>query len=82
MKGTVMGYSWANPHVMIGLNVNFSASGKMEKWDVGGPSTTRRVQRQAGAAPRSNRATSSPLWATVSRMEQNVLRLAPEHPRL
>jgi hypothetical protein len=40
VKGTVMGYSWANPHVMIGLNVQ-TASGKMEKWDVGGPSTAR-----------------------------------------
>lgn len=40
VKGTVMGYSWTNPHVMIGLNVQ-TASGKMEKWDVGGPSTAR-----------------------------------------
>ena len=40
VKGTVMGYNWTNPHVMIGLNVQ-TASGKMEKWDVGGPSTAR-----------------------------------------
>ena len=40
VKGTVTGYSWTNPHVMIGLNVQ-DTSGKMEKWDVGGPSTTR-----------------------------------------
>jgi hypothetical protein len=40
VKGTVMGYTWSNPHVMIGLNVQ-TASGKMEKWDVGGPSTAR-----------------------------------------
>jgi hypothetical protein len=40
VKGTVTGYSWTNPHVMIGLNVQ-DTSGKMEKWDVGGPSTAR-----------------------------------------
>ena len=39
VKGTVTGYSWTNPHVMIGLNVQ-TANG-MEKWDVGGPSTAR-----------------------------------------
>ena len=40
VKGTVMGYTWANPHVMMGLEVR-DVSGKVEKWDVGGPSTTR-----------------------------------------
>jgi hypothetical protein len=40
VKGTVTGYNWTNPHVMIGLNVE-GANGKMEKWDVGGPSTAR-----------------------------------------
>lgn len=40
MKGTVTGYTWANPHVMIGLDVK-DASGKVEKWNVGGPSTNR-----------------------------------------
>ena len=40
VKGTVTGYTWTNPHVMIGLNVQ-TASGKTEKWDVGGPSTSR-----------------------------------------
>lgn len=39
VKGTVTGYDWANPHVMIGLDVN--ANGKLEKWNVGGPSITR-----------------------------------------
>lgn len=39
VKGTVTGYTWANPHVMIGLDVQ--ASGKIEKWNVGGPSTSR-----------------------------------------
>jgi hypothetical protein len=37
--GTVTGYEWGNPHVMIGLDV--TANGKVEKWSVGGPSTTR-----------------------------------------
>jgi hypothetical protein len=40
VKGTVTGYNWANPHVMIDLDVQ-AANGKMEKWDVGGPSTAR-----------------------------------------
>ena len=40
VRGTVMGYTWSNPHVMIGLNVQ-TAGGKVEKWDVGGPSTAR-----------------------------------------
>ena len=39
VKGTVTGYDWANPHVMIGLDVD--ANGKIEKWNVGGPSITR-----------------------------------------
>jgi len=40
VKGTVTGYNWTNPHVMIGLNVA-DAGGKVDKWDVGGPSTAR-----------------------------------------
>jgi|SRR6185369_13090745 len=40
VKGTVTEYSWGNPHVMITLDVR-DESGKVEKWDVGGPSTTR-----------------------------------------
>ena len=40
VKGTVTGYTWANPHVMIGLDVQ-EAGGRIEKWNVGGPSTTR-----------------------------------------
>ena len=39
VSGTVTSYEWGNPHVMIGLDVN--TSGKVEKWNVGGPSTTR-----------------------------------------
>jgi hypothetical protein len=40
VRGTVTGYSWANPHVMIDLDVK-EDSGKVEKWNVGGPSTDR-----------------------------------------
>ena len=40
VKGTVTEYSWGNPHVMIGLEVR-TDDGKMERWSVGGPSTTR-----------------------------------------
>jgi hypothetical protein len=40
VKGTVTGYDWANPHVMIGLDVR-GDDGKVQKWSVGGPSTTR-----------------------------------------
>jgi hypothetical protein len=39
VKGTVTGYNWANPHVMMGLDVE--VNGKIEKWNVGGPSTAR-----------------------------------------
>jgi hypothetical protein len=40
VKGTVTGYNWANPHVMIGLDVA-DDGGKVVKWNVGGPSTAR-----------------------------------------
>jgi hypothetical protein len=40
VKGTVTGYNWTNPHVMIGLDVT-GTDGKTQKWDVGGPSTAR-----------------------------------------
>ena len=40
VKGTVTGFNWANPHVMIDLEVK-TDSGKIEKWNVGGPSTER-----------------------------------------
>ena len=40
VKGTVTGFTWANPHVMIDLEVKTDA-GKIEKWNVGGPSTER-----------------------------------------
>jgi hypothetical protein len=40
VTGTVTEYNWGNPHVMIGLDVR-SEDGRIEKWSVGGPSTTR-----------------------------------------
>jgi hypothetical protein len=40
VSGTVTGYEWGNPHVMIGLDVK-GDDGAIEKWSVGGPSTTR-----------------------------------------
>ena len=40
VKGTVTGFNWTNPHVMIDLEVK-NDSGKVEKWSVGGPSTDR-----------------------------------------
>lgn len=40
VTGTVVSYDWANPHVMIGLEVRTN-DGKVQKWNVGGPSTSR-----------------------------------------
>ena len=40
MTGTVTGYTWANPHVMIGLEVT-GEDGTVENWSVGGPSLRR-----------------------------------------
>ena len=40
VSGTVTSYEWGNPHVMMGLDVKV-ANGSIEKWNVGGPSTTR-----------------------------------------
>ena len=40
VSGTVTGYTWANPHVMIGLEVK-GEDGTVEKWSVGGPSLSR-----------------------------------------
>lgn len=39
VKGTVTAYTWSDPHVMIALDV--TANGRVEKWDVGGPSMSR-----------------------------------------
>ena len=40
VSGTITSYEWGNPHVMMGLDVKV-ANGTIEKWNVGGPSTTR-----------------------------------------
>jgi uncharacterized protein DUF6152 len=40
VKGTVVEFSWANPHPMITLDVQTS-DGKTEKWQVGGPAINR-----------------------------------------
>ena len=40
VSGTVTSYEWGNPHVMMGLDVKAN-DGSIEKWNVGGPSTTR-----------------------------------------
>ena len=40
VSGTITSYEWGNPHVMMGLEVK-TQSGAVEKWNVGGPSTTR-----------------------------------------
>ncbi|HUK34406.1 MAG TPA: DUF6152 family protein [Vicinamibacterales bacterium] len=40
VKGAVTEYNWGNPHVMIGLDVH-TENGAIEKWTVGGPSTSR-----------------------------------------
>ena len=37
VKGTVTAYTWADPHVMIALDVQ--ANGTIEKWKVGGSSS-------------------------------------------
>ena len=40
VQGTVEVYRWGNPHVMIALDVQ-TDDGRVERWDVGGPSTSR-----------------------------------------
>ncbi|HLG56625.1 MAG TPA: DUF6152 family protein [Vicinamibacterales bacterium] len=40
VKGTVIEFSWANPHPMITLEVR-TDDGKVEKWLVGGPAINR-----------------------------------------
>ena len=40
VKGTVIEFSWENPHPMITLEVR-SDDGKVEKWLVGGPAINR-----------------------------------------
>ena len=40
VKGTVMDFTWENPHPMMTLEVK-TDDGKVEKWQVGGPAINR-----------------------------------------
>jgi hypothetical protein len=40
VKGTVLDFTWANPHPMITLEVKNDA-GQIEKWSIGGPALNR-----------------------------------------
>lgn len=40
VKGTVVEFTWSNPHPMITLEVK-NAAGQIEKWSIGGPAITR-----------------------------------------
>jgi hypothetical protein len=40
VKGTVIDFTWANPHPMMTLEVK-TDDGKVEKWSVGGPAINR-----------------------------------------
>lgn len=40
VKGTVLEFTWSNPHPMITLEVKNDA-GQIEKWSIGGPAVTR-----------------------------------------
>src|SRR5215471_8295956 len=40
VKGTVLEFTWANPHPMMTLEVQ-AADGRTEKWQIGGPAINR-----------------------------------------
>jgi hypothetical protein len=40
VKGTVLDFTWANPHPMMTIEVQ-SNEGKTEKWQIGGPAINR-----------------------------------------
>lgn len=40
VRGTVVDFTWSNPHPMITLEVK-NDEGQMEKWSIGGPAITR-----------------------------------------
>jgi hypothetical protein len=40
VKGTVVSFTWANPHPMMALDVR-TPDGKVERWAVGGPAVNR-----------------------------------------
>jgi hypothetical protein len=73
LSGTVTGYEWGNPHVMIGLDVK-TENGAVEKWSVGGPSTTR---MEANGWDKSTLKAGDVITATGYRFSdgQRILRL-------
>ena len=73
VRGTVTGYDWNNPHVMIGLDVRTDA-GRVEKWSVGGPSTSRMANNGWG---KDTLKAGAVITATGYRFSdgQNILRL-------
>ena len=40
LKGTVVSFTWGNPHPMMALDVR-TADGKVERWSIGGPAINR-----------------------------------------
>jgi hypothetical protein len=40
VKGTVLDFTWANPHPMMTIEVQTN-DGRMEKWQIGGPAINR-----------------------------------------
>jgi hypothetical protein len=40
VKGTVVSFTWANPHPMMALDVR-TPDGKTERWSIGGPAVNR-----------------------------------------
>jgi hypothetical protein len=40
VRGTVLDFTWSNPHPMISLEVK-AENGQVEKWSIGGPATNR-----------------------------------------
>ena len=40
VKGTVLDFTWSNPHPMITIEVK-NDTGQVEKWSIGGPAITR-----------------------------------------
>ena len=40
VRGTVLDFTWSNPHPMISLEVK-NAAGQVEKWSIGGPAINR-----------------------------------------
>ena len=73
VKGTVTAFSWMNPHPMISLDVR-GDNGQIEKWSVGGPSTTRMA---ANGWDKTTVRPGDVITATGYRFSdgQNVLRL-------